>query len=527
MGKRVDIGFSINRRWVITVCIVIGSALLTMLTMPLWHWLLFGWLYRHAVGWVVTATLTAAAVISVRKESARIKPRYYSIGFGKEMWLYSRWVLLCVVLLCGYLYFSTDTYGRAVTHSFEPEIVQELPDTTCVRYIPYEVSLAFAQARQENPTKKTGDIDPVEIGGEFFWIAPRIPNGIGNWLFSQTDGVILVSEDGASRFEPQVFKCGEGMAFRHAIAWQLFQTRFAAEYPEIFYLQMEDEWVAMAPYITYAFHFPVFVPKWGGVMLVHPDCVIEDLTPEQAQANPRLEGQRLFPEALAKVYSGSWGYRFGGLGNILWRHWEQVEIPNLEGTENEMPYFVPTTWGPQWMVATEPSGPSQSIFKIFWFDTHSGEAKLAEFAGEGLVGPNRAAGYAKGETPGYTWLEGKGDAQSGTYLAIEPRPIIQEGRLYWQYSVTTQKYTGVGLTILVNSRDTEEVLHFCSRASLTRWLRGEGGPDPVPCTRAGPTAPAEAAPIQPVPTGDLETLTNEELYQLLHQIISELEKRSQ
>jgi len=172
------------------------------------------------------------------------------------------------------------------------------------------------------------------------------------------------------------------------------------------------------------------------------------------------------------------------------------------------------------MMAVEPSGPSQSIFKIFWFDAHSGEARLTEFA-KALVGPNRGAQYAKSETPGYTWREKGEKEESGTYLAIEPRPIIREGTLYWQYSVTTFRYTGVGLTVLVNSFDVEDVLHFCSRDSLMRWLAGEGSPDAVPCSQA---APAEATQPVHLP-GDLESLTNERLYQLLRQIADELERR--
>lgn len=506
-----------NTEWIIAAMAVLAVVAAVWLTAPLWHWLIFSLIFRHIVGWLVWAALLLTFFTCIKRVERRV-------GWQTEVdWRYVAVVFLCLFVGVGYLYFSTDTYGRALAYSFEPEKTQELPDTTKVRYIPYEVSLAFAQALQENPTKKAGDIDPVEIGGQFFWLAPRIPNGIGNWLFSQTDGVMLVAEDGTVEFEPQVFNCGEGMAVTDSIAWQLFRKRFAAEYPEIFYLQIEDEWVAMAPYVTYRFVFPVFVPQWGGVMLVHPNCAVEDLTPQQAQADPRLEGQRIFPEALAKAYSLKWGYRFGGLWNILWLHREQVEVADLEGTENEMPYFVPTTWGPQWMMAVEPSGPSQSIFKIFWFDTHSGEARLTEFTeAHALIGPNRGAQYAKSETPGYTWREKGKEEMAGTYLAIEPRPIIRSGRLYWQYSVTTFQYTGVGLTVLVNSRDAEDVLHFCSRTSLMRWLDGEGGPDPVPCTRAAPT---EAAPQLPVPIGDLESLTEEELYQLLHQIINELERR--
>lgn len=510
--KRIE--FEINWRYVISIISVAIVILVFWRTLPLWHWLFFGLIYRHIVGWTVTVVLLAIAIyfiILASRDSWRTDWRF--------IWL----ALLCLPLWVGYLCWSTDVYGRTVAFSFEPEVVQELPDTTNVRYIPYEVAQAFARARQEDPTKMVGDIDPILMDGEFYWVSPRIPNGIANFFFRQTDGILLVAEDGTIEFEPQVFQCGEGMAIGDAIAWRLFSKRYQAEYPEIFYLKIDGTWTAMAPYVTYDFRFPVFVPKWGGVMLVHPDCQIEDLSPNQAQTDPRLVGQRIFPEALARIYSLSWGYRFGGLWNIWWTHQEQVEVANLEGTKNEMPYYLPTTWGPQWMMATEPSGPSQSIFKIFWFDTHSGQAKLKEFTQKhSLIGPNQATGYAKSETPGYNWLEKGKEETSGTYLAIEPRPVIRGGSLYWQYSVTTNTYTGVGLTILVNSFDTEDVLHFCSRAALIRWLAGEGGSDSVPCARAA--EPVEVLPpVQPgVP---LEEMTTEQLIELLRQIANELERR--
>lgn len=512
----MNFNIRISRRSLATILLAAGVFVFFWATAPLWHWLFFSLIWRHIVGWIVLVIVIVLALAGLV---------FGDTEAGRFYWL----TVVAILLALGYLYWSTDVYGRAVANSFEPEIVQEVPDTTNIRYTPYEVSLAFARARQKNPTRKVGDIDPVEIEGKFYWLAPRIPNGIGNRISGQADGVILIAEDGTARFEPQTFHCGEGMIFGDAISWKLFSTRYAAEYPEIFYLRIDDHWVAMAPYVTYDFHFPVWVPRWGGVMLVHPDCTVEDLTPEQAQADPRLQGKRLFPEALAKTYSLRWGYRFGGLWNRLWNHKEEVEVANLKGTENEMPYYLPTEWGPQWMMATEPSGPSQAIFKIFWFDAHSGKAKLTEFVGEGLIGPNRAMGYAKSETPDYTWLEGTGDARSGTYLAIEPRPIIRDGTLYWQYSVTTQEYAGVGLTILVNSQDTTDVLHFCSRESLMKWIAGKGGPDSIPCDRAAPieVAPQPIQPVQPVPIGDLPGLTEEELYQLIRQIIGELEQRSQ
>lgn len=517
-----EVTLVINRRLIGRVAGLLAVfGLLFYLTNPMWHWLFFGWVWRHIVGWIATVSLFGTAVYCAFQACKR----WFSEYGGKFRWNWLGWAFLPMALWLGYLYFSADTYGRAVAHSFEPKIVRELPNTTSVRYLPYEVALTYARARQENPTKQVGDIDPIQIGEKFFWLAPRIPNGIANSLFSQTDGVVLISDDGGSKFEPQSFTCGEGMAIRDAVAWRLFSKRFAAEYPEIFYLRIEDEWVAIAPYVTYRFVFPVFVPQWGGVMLVHPDCVIEDLTPAQAQADPRLEGQRLFPEALARAYAGAWGYRFGGLWNIIFLHREQVEIPNLEGTENEMPYFLPTSWGPQWMIATEPSGPSQAIFKIFWFDAHTGEARLTEFTEvDALIGPNRGAQFAKGETSGYVWRESGKEGETGTYLAIEPRPTIRSGALYWQYSVTTFEYTGVGLTILVDSLNTENVLHFCSRASLLRWIDGEGGPDSVPCPAAGVATPTKTAPTV-VPIGDLQKLTDEELYQLLRQIADELEQR--
>jgi len=155
---------------------------------------------------------------------------------------------------------------------------------------------------------------------------------------------------------------------------------------------------------------------------------------------------------------------------------EIADLSNLSGFGNGMPFFMPTEWGDQWMVATDPSGDkNQSIFKIFWFDVHSVKARLIEFdGGEILISPIKGEEFIRAELTGYYW---------DIYKLIEPRPLIRGERFYWMYSLTTEREAGVAATVLLDAARVEGetiVYYFSTRESFNKWFRGEGKPDSIP-----------------------------------------------
>lgn len=69
--------------------------------------------------------------------------------------------------------------------------------------------------------------------------------------------------------------------------------------------------VAIAPYVGYKGFF-VKRPSWQGVYVYHPDCRLEDLSPQEAMARPEAATTgRLFPEALARDLAEAYGYQHG------------------------------------------------------------------------------------------------------------------------------------------------------------------------------------------------------------------------
>ncbi len=205
-------------------------------------------------------------------------------------------------------------------------------------------------------------------------------------------------------------------------------------------------------------------------MIVSPDCQIEDVTPEDAITDPRLKNSPfLYPAKLTTTYINAYGYRFGGLYNIIFNHQEEVDIPSLPGN-NQMPYYLDTEWGPQWMIATQPKG-STSLSKIFWVDAHTGKWRIADYLGLGLVGPSSVQSIIKSKYQLF-W-----DA----YNILEPRPQVRtvdnKQVLYWMTTIAAQGSSRISFTTLVNVTNREEVVSFCTKASLNAWLANKGEPD--------------------------------------------------
>jgi hypothetical protein len=125
------------------------------------------------------------------------------------------------------------------------------------------------------------------------------------------------------------------------------------------------------------------------------------------------------------------------------------------------------------------------------------------------VGQASALGYVRSAFPTYNWYKRGEKESSGDVIAIEPRPIIKDGVLYWQFSITNTAYAGVRRTALVNAR-TNEVIYFESLEEIRQFLAGSFGGHGPSMTTAGP---------------DLSKMSDSELIQLLRRISDELERR--
>lgn len=421
--------------------------------------------------------------------------------------------------------FSSGLSDKKLAQSISPQMITELPESHSVRYMPMPVALRVAQnAYQDAKNSIASGMDPfVTQNGELVWVGARVPTGPINALMAKQPGVITISEVGKLNIINQEFSCGEGMSVTDEVTWAIWQRNYLTELGEPYYAQTSDELIMVVPFIVWKWDFPVTVPTWGGVFLVHGDCNIEELKPEQAQEDERLNGIRLVPEELAKVIAESWAYR-DGIWNAWFIHAGQTEVPKIEGESNQMPYLLPTNSGSAWVTAFEPYGPAFSIYKLMFMDTRTGEVSLYDFPSDAnTASPNRVGDYIKTSQPTFNWFGGEG--QGGNMVVIEPRPLIKDGVLYWMMTLTSVEHSSINATYLMRSTDQAifiannlgELKAFVAGGSLQQ-ITGESTTIPTASPSADGSTPVSS-------NADLTKLSVQELRELINAAIDELTRR--
>ncbi len=433
--------------------------------------------------------------------------------------------------------------------SIQATKIDEMPDTTGIRYLPYDVAARFGQNTQDNSTLVLGDFEPLdnEEGG-IDWVSPREPNGPWNSIANNQDGAMVIEPDGSAEIINQEFRRGEGMALYRNVRWKLIRSKFFADHTNQYYIMDGEELLGIVPYISYRFSFPVMVPKWGGVMVVHPDGETEKLTPEEAVNDERFEGERLYPEQLARKVGNVWKYR-NGYWNTWFAHEDEATIPQINASEespsatldeattstNQMPFLIPTQEGPQWFLAAEPYGRSFSMYRAIYVNAHSGEITFFDpGTGSALIGVNKALDYAKATFPNYQWGQNA--------VILEPRPVIKDENLYWMATITNADKAGVNQTVMVNASEQGEVTVLETYEDVVAFVEGEDtgktvnveGGDSLGATEEVTTTPETEAPneqpAQPPDSQspvDVSDMSDEELIRIISEAANELESRKE
>lgn len=435
--------------------------------------------------------------------------------------------VLGLIVLIGVLCWQHARAQVALAQETKVETLTKLPQTTQTRYLPLEVAEKCGENRLTNTRLDLGDLDPITVDGEVNWVAPRVPSKWTNKWFGKTDGIAIVKPDCSGLTEtPGKMKYGEDMKLTDSLIRQLYHRNYWADIPEVYYLTNGNEIIGVAPYIR--FHMDWWsltkVPHWGGVFVVHKDGKIEDLTPAQAQKDSRLAGQRIYPEELARKVAKAWGHRHG-VFNAWFVHRDQVKVPDIDDTDNEMPYLLPRVGGSDWVTSFEPHSKGRGIHSIMFTDAQTGAVKLYK-PPAGWYGPNRSTGYLRTKYPTIRWSAN----DKGDFLTLEPRPVVtKRGKLLWMISVTNGDYANVSWTGFVDAT-TGNVTAVCKSDKVQPLLNGtyagttardceaaaEGftsGEQPVP-------SPSSSAPSQPkpAPTGDLASLSLAQLQDRLRDL---------
>src|SRR5829696_6999091 len=464
--------------------------------------------------------------------------------------------VVAMIAALAYLIVASPLRDLKYLDSVEAKEIEQMPDTTGVRFLPYDVAARFGQNTQDDSTLVLGEFEPLDNGeGGIDWVAPREPNGLYNSLVQNQDGVMVIRPDGSAETVNQEFRRGEGMALYRNVNWKLKRAKFFAHHTNQYYVLDGEELLGVVPYISYRFSFPVMVPQWGGVLVVHPDGEVENLSPEEAIRDGRFEGERLYPEQLARRVGDVWKYR-SGYWNTWFAHENEAQIPQidasggqaapdqqpatLQGTStNQMPFLIPTEVGPQWFLAAEPYGRSFSMYQGIYVDGHSG--KVTYFkpdTGSALIGVNKALDYAQATFPNYQWGQNA--------VILEPRPIVKDETLYWMATITNADKAGVNQTVMVNASEQGEVTVLETYEDVAAFVEGEDagetvnveGGDTLGTSKEPPATPGTEIPEeQPAQPGDragsqeapvdVSEMSDEELIRIISEAANELENRKE
>jgi hypothetical protein len=494
---------------------------------PLFHWLYFQTIYLHMVGWAVTIGSIVAIILLL----VFAFPDYGGdSSAGKQLFAATA---ICLIFAFDIFYaIYADSITKVyIVRDVNVHTITKLQDTNQIRFLPKQVAEKVGQDTFQNSKYALGDLDPTKEESDILWTAPQVPNGIASSFVNQTNGIAIVYPDLTIKTIDQPMKIGEGMHITTNPSWPLWRWKYRTNLPDVFYTK-SNPILALLPYVSYKFMFPVQVPYWGGVYVIHPEGKIEDLTPEQAMADPRFKGERLCPEPIARVIAQSWGNR-KGLKNAWIQHVDQTEMPSFDGSTNQMPFYLPDASGVYWFVGLEPYGPSNSITELLYIDAHSCEVRDFKFPeGSGMIGPKAALGYIKSAFPTFQWQGGSSSA--GNVVVIEPRPTIKLTKLYWMASITTQDFKNIIVTPIVNAA-TKEVRFFYNYNEVKLFLAGKfNGHDPKEWGQGAstqlstePTPAVKTTPgAQPTPSTDLSSVPTNELVRRAQEILDELKRRA-
>ena len=321
----------------------------------------------------------------------------------------------------------------------------------------------------------TSDIARTEDGA-LAWSYAIQPDGFRNQLIENQRGVLVTDmtrmDDRQIDVYEEEFTYGEGMLLHRSADWNLKATDYLAKYdddavefsrdgrPYMYYPKTAHEW-HLTP-------FPHTTPTWDGGALLHPNGDIEHLTPEEAQAHPVLEGQRLYPLTVTRDEMRSLGYRNGIINQlpVVGAHEDQIEVARLPADSDNTQPFVIDLEGERmsYVTAMEPYGEDTRGLDEVWFvDAETGEYTFFGTGDSTLTGPERAMGIARSADSRTNWGQ--------NFVVTEPVPVTIDGDLWWHIKVTPTDFTDVTRNVFVNA-DTGRTVEIRDDAEVRSFISG-------------------------------------------------------
>lgn len=393
------------------------------------------------------------------------------------------WVLACMTI-----YASTDYVAYRIfakTFTSRESLVPTAP--SFVRFTP----LGNACNDIGNSISTTGEhveckyVAPIITGSGFGYAAPIMPSGVFNTFIMNNPGFMLlddsakVSDDPAKRLAriDDVQAYGPGMEWFDNLDYVLAKTDFFATFDKPHYLALDPaqpkKLTLVVPKIKYAYLWRL--PYWGGVVLVHSDGKIEDLTAEAATKDARLKGKWIYPLWLAKYYIELQNYGTGwGIATPYVTIPGKLEVEKLDGG-NQFPFLTQGTDGHTYLVtATKGQGSARGLLRMYFTEASTGAGTYHEFGNHEVVYGAGAAKDRLTNIPNYQWYHSNDKGGSGSIIATEPVYVVRpnDSKLYWKFTITNRNYSGISATAVANAARPDDILVFTKRSQFEEWLHG-------------------------------------------------------
>jgi hypothetical protein len=277
-------------------------------------------------------------------------------------------------------------------------------------------------------------------------------------------------------------KIGPGMEWTDNLDYVLARTDFFADYESPHYLALDaehpEELTLVASKIKYRWLYRL--PYWGGVVLIHSNGRVEDLSAEEARTDDRLSGQWIYPISLARRYVELQDYAAGwGPLTRFVRVPGRLEVEDLPG-HNQFPFLTRGTEGTTYLVtATRGVGSAKGLFRMYFVGADGRSRFFHQFGTHSVAYGPRAALARMTTIPGYQWNTAEG---IGTTIAVEPVYIVRpnDPALYWKFTLTNVDFSGISATAVAKAARPDDIRVFTRRDDFERWLRGEEPHPPVP-----------------------------------------------
>ncbi|MES2931151.1 MAG: hypothetical protein V4682_00445 [Patescibacteria group bacterium] len=350
---------------------------------------------------------------------------------------------------------------------------------------------ANACTDMSNSVSATGEhvdckyVQPMITDHGFGYVAPITPSGIINTFLSKNPGFLRLDDAASVNGDPtrrlvridERQEVGQGMHWFDDVKYVLARTDFFASYDTPHFLALDpttpDVLTLVVPKIKYRyFRFPY----WGGVVLIHSDGRVENLSADEAMKDPRLAGKWIYPLSLARRYVKLQNYAAGhGIMTPFVRLVGKFQIEDIPGN-NEFPLLTRGADGRTYLVtATKGEGSAKGLFRMYFTDATTGRTTYHQFGSHEVVYGVGASLDRITNIPGYQWRHG----DTGVMEAIEPVYIVRQHdpTLYWKFTITNLDHSGISATAVANASRPDDVRVFTRRADFEAWLRGtETGP---------------------------------------------------